>query len=104
MDIYRPDVAAVFIGPDGIQQSFPGVYPVGISHQKFDDIKFLGSQISQFAAAVGIAPVEIQRNRANGQGVVCLLFFCGAGVGAIREMTTVPRLMDKIMKEWSVTP
>ena len=32
------------------------------------------------------------------------LFFCGAGVGAIREMTTVPRLMDKIMKEWSVTP
>lgn len=32
------------------------------------------------------------------------LFFCGAGVGTIREMTTVPRLMDKIMKEWSVTP
>lgn len=31
------------------------------------------------------------------------LFFCGAGAAHIREMTTVPRLMEKIMKEWSVS-
>lgn len=28
------------------------------------------------------------------------LFFCGANAGSVRELTTVPRLMERIMNEW----
>ena len=53
MDINRANIAAVFVGPDGIQQRLPGIDPVGIAHQKFHNVKFLGGQIGNLSAAVG---------------------------------------------------
>ena len=49
MDVHGADVAAVFISPDGVQQRFPGVDPVGIAHEKLNDVEFLCGQIGQLA-------------------------------------------------------
>ena len=42
VDVHGSNVAAVLISPDGIQKSLPGVHPVGVAHEKFDDVKLFG--------------------------------------------------------------
>ena len=51
---YGADVTAVFIGPDGIQQCFPGIDPVGVAHEEFNHIEFLCGQIRHYAVSEGI--------------------------------------------------
>ena len=79
MHVHGADVAAVFVCPDGVQQRFPGVDPVGIAHEKFDDVEFLGGQIGQLAVSVGVPGVQIQGDGADGQAVSRGLFFGASG-------------------------
>ena len=74
MDIHRPNIAAIFIGPDGVEERFPGIDPVGIAHEKFNHIEFLGGEHHQFAALVGIPGVQVQSDVAAGEPVGLLLF------------------------------
>ena len=48
MDVHGADIAAVhgLVAPHIGQQRFPAVYLVGIAHQKFQQVKFLGCQVN----------------------------------------------------------
>ena len=82
MHVHGSDVAAVLVGPYGVQQGLPGIYPVGISHEKFDDIKFLGGQIGQLSGAVCVPGVQIQRDGADGEHI---RLSGGTGTGASKQ-------------------
>ena len=82
MYVHGADVTAVFVSPDSVQKGFSGVNTVGIAHQKFDDIEFLGGEVGQFAGAVGIPGIQIQSDGANGQLVGGSLLLSGAGTAA----------------------
>ena len=72
MHIHCADIAAVFISPNGIQQHFPGVDPVGIEHKKLDHIEFFRGKVRKLAVAVGIAPIQVQADGSNRQHVAFL--------------------------------
>ena len=69
MNIYGTNIAAVLISPDSIQQRFPGVHTIWISHQEFNDVKFLGSQIRDLTVSVSVPCIQIQGNISNCKGI-----------------------------------
>ena len=78
MDVHRPDVAAVLVGPDGVQQRLPGVDPAGVAHQEFHHIKLLGGEHDQLLSLVGVPGIQVQGDVACRQAVAGLLFLRGA--------------------------
>lgn len=62
-----PNIAAVLVAPDGVEQRLPGVDPLRVAQQQLHQVKLFEGQIDLVIAPEGRPALGIQANGAAGQ-------------------------------------
>ena len=82
MDVHRAVLPGVLVAPDLVQQLLPAVHPVGVLHQKLQEVKFAGGQLHGLVVFPGGAGVRVDGEAPAGEALVLLLLALRGGGAA----------------------